>query len=50
MEAIKQALHLGKSNDAPAEPSPEALNELKEKYTKAGQEQVFTFYDSLSSA
>ncbi|KAL6919678.1 hypothetical protein ACHAPO_004100 [Fusarium lateritium] len=50
MEAIKQALHLGKGSDAPAEPTPEALNELKEKYTKAGQEQVFTFYDSLSSA
>lgn len=50
MEAIKQALHIGNKSDAPAEPTPEVLNELKEKYTKAGQDQVFTFYDSLSSA
>ncbi|KAJ4146649.1 UDP-N-acetylglucosamine pyrophosphorylase [Fusarium falciforme] len=50
MQAIKQALHIGQGADAPPEPTPEALNELKEKYTQAGQEQVFTFYDSLSSA
>ncbi|KAM5355459.1 hypothetical protein ACJ41O_002105 [Fusarium nematophilum] len=51
MEAIKQALHIGnKGADAPPEPSAETLNELKQKYTEAGQEQVFTFYDSLSPA
>ncbi|KAF4469991.1 udp-n-acetylglucosamine pyrophosphorylase [Fusarium albosuccineum] len=51
MEAIKQALHIGdKGAGAPPEPTAEALNELKEKYTQAGQEHVFTFYDSLSSA
>lgn len=35
---------------APAEPSLEELKQLKEKYEKAGQEQVFAFYDDLSSA
>ncbi len=29
------------------EPSPEQLSQLREKYTAAGQEQVFTFYDTL---
>ncbi|KAH6900280.1 nucleotide-diphospho-sugar transferase [Thelonectria olida] len=31
------------------EPSSETLAQLKEKYEQAGQGQVFTFYDSLSS-
>lgn len=31
-------------------PSAERVAELKEKYTKAGQDQVFTFYDSLSAS
>lgn len=30
-------------------PTPEQVSELKDKYTNAGQGQVFTFYDSLSS-
>ncbi|KAI4142608.1 MAG: hypothetical protein L6R39_004870 [Caloplaca ligustica] len=30
------------------EPAEEELNELKDRYTKAGQGQVFTFYDELS--
>lgn len=30
------------------EPTPEELASLKEKYTKTGQEHVFTFYESLS--
>lgn len=34
----------------PKEPGPEELKDLKEKYAKAGQEQVFSFYDSLNSA
>lgn len=34
----------------PSEPTEEQLNELKEKYKKAKQEQVFAFYDSLSAA
>ncbi|AEO53331.1 hypothetical protein MYCTH_2294496 [Thermothelomyces thermophilus ATCC 42464] len=36
--------------NAPQEPTAQQLSELKEKYTLAGQSQVFTFYDSLSSA
>ncbi|KAI9817271.1 MAG: UDP-N-acetylglucosamine pyrophosphorylase [Pycnora praestabilis] len=32
------------------EPSGEELKGLQDKYKKAGQEQVFTFYDSLSTA
>ncbi|KAF2450632.1 nucleotide-diphospho-sugar transferase [Karstenula rhodostoma CBS 690.94] len=41
----------GGSQGVPAkEPTEEQLNELKSKYEKAGQEQVFAFYDKLSSA
>jgi len=44
METVKKVL-------APlAEPSAAQLSELKEKYTKAGQAQVFTFYDSVESS
>ncbi|CAM1504311.1 Fc.00g019020.m01.CDS01 [Cosmosporella sp. VM-42] len=50
MDKVKEALHIGSSAAAPSEPSAESLSQLKEKYTKAGQDQVFTFYDSLSSA
>lgn len=32
---------------APPEPSEEELKELQEKYKKAGQQQVFAFYDHL---
>lgn len=51
MEAIKQTLHIGNTRkDAPPRtPSAEEVASLKEKYTNAGQEQVFTFYDSLSA-
>ncbi|KAL8836629.1 MAG: hypothetical protein Q9170_002852 [Blastenia crenularia] len=31
------------------EPTEDELKELQDKYTKAGQEQVFTFYDELST-
>ncbi|TPX19071.1 uncharacterized protein E0L32_011232 [Thyridium curvatum] len=48
MDAIKKALNIGGGSGAPAaEPSAERLQELKDKYAKAGQEQVFTFYDAL---
>lgn len=49
MEAIKQTLHIGTTRkDAPPRtPSADEVKSLKEKYTKAGQDQVFTFYDSL---
>ncbi|KAF7540784.1 hypothetical protein G7Z17_g12121 [Cylindrodendrum hubeiense] len=35
---------------AAIEPSAESLAQLKEKYAQAGQDQVFTFYDSLPTA
>ncbi|KAK3942770.1 udp-n-acetylglucosamine pyrophosphorylase [Diplogelasinospora grovesii] len=53
MDTVKQALGqlgLGSKEATPPEPTPEQVSELKEKYTSAGQSQVFTFYDSLSSA
>jgi len=50
MEAIKSALSGGGGGAPPTEPSAEQVRELKDKYTKAGQGQVFTFYDSLSTA
>ncbi|KJZ71530.1 hypothetical protein HIM_09068 [Hirsutella minnesotensis 3608] len=51
MDKVKEILHVGSksSGAAPAEPSPEALSDLKKKYADAGQEHVFTFYESLSS-
>ncbi|KAL8393116.1 hypothetical protein RB595_003057 [Gaeumannomyces hyphopodioides] len=48
MESVKQALGLGSGAKA-TPPSDEALGQLREKYTKAGQDQVFNFYDSLSA-
>ncbi|KAF2429407.1 nucleotide-diphospho-sugar transferase [Tothia fuscella] len=38
------------SGAPPQLPSEEAVKELQEKYKKAGQEQVFTFYDKLDTA
>lgn len=51
MEAIKQTLNIGTaSKDAPPRtPSADEVASLKQKYEKAGQEHVFTFYDSLST-
>ncbi|EHL02177.1 Nucleotide-diphospho-sugar transferase [Glarea lozoyensis ATCC 20868] len=56
MDAIKEALSkagIGNAATAPAaprEPSADELKELKDKYEKANQEQVFAFYEDLSSA
>lgn len=51
MDKIKEKLHIGSGAAAtPAEPTADAVAQLKEKYTKAGQEHVFTFFDSLSGA
>jgi len=59
MEAVKdtinstlEKLHLtGGQQGAPAqEPTEERLNELKSKYEKAEQGQVFAFYEKLSTA
>jgi UDP-N-acetylglucosamine/UDP-N-acetylgalactosamine diphosphorylase len=47
---LKQA-RIGREKEEgvpPKEPSTAELEELKEKYTKAKQEQVFAFYDSIS--
>ncbi|KAK8162397.1 nucleotide-diphospho-sugar transferase [Phyllosticta citrichinensis] len=43
-------LNIGSSGAPPKEPSAEELQALREKYTKAGQGQVFTFYDQLDTA
>ncbi|KAF5130633.1 UDP-N-acetylglucosamine pyrophosphorylase [Metarhizium anisopliae] len=51
MDKVKKMLNVGLEADAakPAEPSSEAYAQLKAEYTKAGQDHVFTFYDSLST-
>ncbi|PBP17833.1 UDP-N-acetylglucosamine pyrophosphorylase [Diplocarpon rosae] len=54
MDAVKSVLnkvHIGSDSDPAAplrEPTATQLEELKEKYIKAKQEQVFAFYDTLS--
>jgi UDP-N-acetylglucosamine/UDP-N-acetylgalactosamine diphosphorylase len=54
METVKNILnkvHIGGEKEEgvpPQEPAAAELEDLKEKYTKAKQEQVFVFYDSLS--
>ncbi|KAF2177637.1 nucleotide-diphospho-sugar transferase [Zopfia rhizophila CBS 207.26] len=49
---LLEKLHItGGEHGAPAkEPTEEQLKELKSKYEKAGQDQVFAFYDKLSTA
>ena len=37
------------SNSGPAAPSPEEFERIKQKYQKADQDQVFTFWESLDS-
>lgn len=52
MQAIKQALHLGANgaaNGTHAAPAPDAVAQLRQKYTDADQGHVFTFYDTLPS-
>ena len=52
MDRIKEALHIGSRSSgdaAPQEPSAENVSQLKEKYANAGQDHVFTFYESLSA-
>jgi len=55
MEAVQSVLnklHIGgasKEAVPPREPTADELKQLKEKYEKAEQEQVFAFYDTLSS-
>ncbi|KAH8793328.1 UDP-N-acetylglucosamine pyrophosphorylase [Hyaloscypha finlandica] len=56
METVKnilQKVHIGGEKEEsapPKEPTAAELEELKEKYKRAKQEQVFAFYDSLSVA
>ncbi|KAF2476046.1 nucleotide-diphospho-sugar transferase [Lindgomyces ingoldianus] len=52
VNTLLEKLHVtGGENGAPTtEPSEEQVKELRSKYEKAGQEQVFAFYDSLSTA
>lgn len=54
VNSMLQKLHLSAGQDAadlaPAEPTAQEVAELNEKYTKAGQEQVLAFWDTLSSA
>ncbi|KAL3958806.1 hypothetical protein ACCO45_006968 [Purpureocillium lilacinum] len=52
MDKVKEILNIGSKGAAagPAEPSPEALSELKGKYTDAGQGHVFNFYDGLAAS
>jgi UDP-N-acetylglucosamine/UDP-N-acetylgalactosamine diphosphorylase len=58
MEAVKDAINTtleklhksGGQGVPPKEPTEEQLKEVRSKYEKAGQEQVFTFYDKLSTA
>lgn len=52
MEKILSKVGFGpKDEGVPAQdPSQEELKEVKAKYEKAGQEQVFTFYDELTTA
>ncbi|KAA8575440.1 hypothetical protein EYC84_004601 [Monilinia fructicola] len=52
VQKVLDTLHIGGKAQAapPKEPSSTELEQLKEKYTKAKQDQVFAFYDSLEVA
>lgn len=50
MEQVKEFLHLSNDKQTPKPPTDEQLSSLREKYTKAGQGHVFTFYDDLSTS
>ncbi|KAF2219442.1 nucleotide-diphospho-sugar transferase [Elsinoe ampelina] len=49
---VLEKLHITSKSDEPPpppEPSEQELSSLKEKFEKAGQEQVFAFYDKLNA-
>ncbi|KAF7871492.1 hypothetical protein EAF04_003599 [Stromatinia cepivora] len=52
VQKVLDTLHIGGKAQAapPKEPSSTELEQLKEKYTKAKQDQVFAFYDTLDIA
>lgn len=47
LESALNKLSLGGDSDIRA-PSPEAVNELKQKFAEVGQEHVFAFFDDLT--
>ncbi|KAF1810712.1 UTP-glucose-1-phosphate uridylyltransferase [Eremomyces bilateralis CBS 781.70] len=49
-EMISNINNRSGGNDTVQEPSDEQLKELRQKYEKAGQGHVFTFYDSLNAS
>ncbi len=53
MEAVQEIIHTlhpgGGDYAPPKQPNPNELQQLKERYLKAGQEHVFAFYDSLDT-
>ena len=50
VQNVLDKFHSSTGGPAPQEPAEEQLKELKSKYEKAGQEQVFAFYDGLDTA
>ncbi|KAK5149894.1 hypothetical protein LTR04_006926 [Oleoguttula sp. CCFEE 6159] len=53
VNSMLEMLHLSSGSAAgvqPQQPSAEELDELRKKYQATGQEQVFAFYDTLTSA
>ena len=49
-ETVQNLFHGNSSESGPKEPTAEELQQTKEKYEKAGQAQVFTFWDNLDTA
>jgi UDP-N-acetylglucosamine/UDP-N-acetylgalactosamine diphosphorylase len=47
---VLEKLHLTANNPAPEEPSQEDFQKLLDKFTKAGQEQVFAFWNDINVA
>ncbi|MDI1490109.1 MAG: UDP-N-acetylglucosamine pyrophosphorylase [Ramalina farinacea] len=52
MNKLLDKLNLGSKDGGPPpkEPTEEELKEIREKYSEAGQDQVLSFYDELSTA
>ncbi len=52
VNTLLDKLHLTSKDEGASapEPTPEELKEVQEKYKNAKQDQIFTFYDTLSSA
>ena len=52
MNKLLDKLNLGSKDEGPPpkEPTEEELKEIRKQYSEAGQDQVFSFYDELSTA